>query len=126
MEITVDISMYPLKADYKPAIKTFIRKLREYPGLQLVTNQLSTQITGEYPAVTHAINDCMLSAMSDDNTVVFVARYLNKGLDINTMPEMDFAVDSRQIADFSDQAGNLMQHTLSSLSAANGVGITVF
>ena len=30
MKITVDISMYPLDADYKPAIKAFIRELRTY------------------------------------------------------------------------------------------------
>ena len=88
MHITVDISMYPLNSDYKPAIKAFIRNLRNYPELDLVTNQLSTQVTGEYLVVTHAINNCMHTAMSDDNTVVFALRYVNRGLDINSLPDI--------------------------------------
>jgi uncharacterized protein YqgV (UPF0045/DUF77 family) len=88
MQITVDISMYPLDADYKPAIKAFIRDLRNCPSLHLVTNQLSTQVTGEYLAVTGAINDCMQRAMHHDATVVFAVRYVNRGLDISSLPEI--------------------------------------
>lgn len=88
MQITVDISMYPLNSDYKPAIKAFIRHLRGCPGLSLVTNQLSTQVTGEYDAVTGAINSCMQTAMCCDNTVVFAMRYVNLGLDISSLPEI--------------------------------------
>ena len=39
MRITVDISLYPLDSDYIPPIKGFIRRLRAFDGLELVTNQ---------------------------------------------------------------------------------------
>ena len=89
MKITVDISMYPLDADYKPAIKAFIRKLREFPGLELVTNQLSTQVRGDFDAVTAAITECMRESMDGEQRVVFVARYLNADLDIASLPDID-------------------------------------
>jgi len=89
MKITVDISMYPLDANYKPAIKAFIRKLRACEGLTLVTNQLSTQINGDYEAVTSALNGCIRDSMQAQNKVVFVTRYLNADLDIAQLPDID-------------------------------------
>jgi uncharacterized protein YqgV (UPF0045/DUF77 family) len=89
MNITVDISMYPLDADYKPAIKSFIRHLREFEGLEIVTNQLSTQIIGDFATVTAALNACMAEAMAGTTRVVFVARYLNTELDIRRLPDID-------------------------------------
>ena len=89
MKITVDISMYPLDADYKPAIKAFIRRLRTFDGLTLVTNQLSTQINGSFDDVTAAVNACMRDSMQEQDKVVFVARYLNADLDIGRLPDID-------------------------------------
>lgn len=89
MKITVDISMYPLDADYKPAIKSFIRKLRACEGLTLVTNQMSTQVNGEFDAVTGALQDCIRASMQEQDKVVFVARYLNADLDIGRLPDID-------------------------------------
>ena len=89
MNITADISMYPLDADYKPAIKDFIRRLRSHAGLTLVTNQLSTQVTGEFEAVTAAVTACMRESMAADVRVVFVARYLNVALAIDQLPDVE-------------------------------------
>jgi uncharacterized protein YqgV (UPF0045/DUF77 family) len=89
MNITVDISMYPLDADYKPAIKAFIRRLREFEELTLVTNQMSTQINGDYDVVTVAVNTCIRESMEQQHRVVFVARYLNADLDIGRLPNID-------------------------------------
>jgi hypothetical protein len=81
--------MYPLDADYKPAIKAFIRRLRTFDGLSLLSNQLSTQINGEYEQVTNAINTCVRESMEQQEKVVFVARYLNADLDISRLPDID-------------------------------------
>ncbi len=89
MQMTVDISMYPLDADYKPAIKAFIRELRAIDGLKLVTNQLSTQINGEFGLVMEAVSRCMLASMQQQGKVVFVARYINADLDIEVLPDID-------------------------------------
>lgn len=89
MKISVDISMYPLDQDYVPPIKAFIRQLRTFPGLDLVTNQLSTQITGEFDNVMRALNTCMGESMAHSGRVVFVARYLNTALEIDRLPRID-------------------------------------
>ena len=89
MKITVDISLYPLTSDFIPPIKVFIRDLRQFKGLELVTNQLSTQIRGEFEQVTSALNRCMHESMKDGQKLVFVTRYLNSDLDIGRLPQID-------------------------------------
>ena len=48
MRISVDISLYPLNADYVEPILAFIAKLETNPKLIVKRNSLSTQIFGEY------------------------------------------------------------------------------
>ena len=50
MRIAVDISLYPLDADYVPPIKDFIERLNRQPGLRVETNAMSTQVSGEHDA----------------------------------------------------------------------------
>ena len=89
MNITVDISMYPLDADYKPPIKAFIRRLREFDGFEIVTNQMSTQVRGEFDLVMSAVNTCMKEAMAANEKVVFVTKCLNGDLEITRPPRID-------------------------------------
>ena len=89
MKITADISMYPLDSNYIPSIKTFILRLRTFPGLEIVTNQLSTQLRGEFDQVTTALNTCMRERMTGEQKVVFVTRYLNSDLEIGKPPDID-------------------------------------
>lgn len=51
MRTAVEISMYPLAADYRPLIQAFIDRLNTYPELRVSTNALSTQIWGELDRV---------------------------------------------------------------------------
>lgn len=89
MKITLDISMYPLDADYKPPIKAFVRQLREYGQLETVTNQMSTQVRGDFDAVMAAVNACMKQTMADHDKVVFVTKCLNGDLEISRLPRID-------------------------------------
>lgn len=89
MNITLEISMYPLDADYKPVIKSFIRELRTCGGIELVTNQMSTQVRGEFTSVMAAVNACMKSSMEQCDKVVFVSKCLNGDLEIGRPPTVD-------------------------------------
>ncbi|MDZ4730774.1 MAG: hypothetical protein SH820_12615 [Xanthomonadales bacterium] len=91
MEITAELSMYPLDANYKPPIIDFIMDLRQQPGIEIVTNQLATQLRGEFAAVTSAIDRCMEKTMLDKRRVVFTVKYLNTGLNIAELPKLDIA-----------------------------------
>ena len=46
-------------------------------------------MNGEFDAVTAALNACICQSMGQQNTVVFVARYLNVDLDITCSPQID-------------------------------------
>ncbi len=56
MEISVDISLYPLQEDYSKPILAFIKGLEKNPNISVKKNQLSTQIYGDYDEVMALIN----------------------------------------------------------------------
>jgi uncharacterized protein YqgV (UPF0045/DUF77 family) len=88
MNIVADLSMYPLKDGPIPDIIEFIKEMREQGAIEIVSNQLSTQLRGEFEAVTSAINHCMRKAMAAPNTVVLVVKYLNVDLEIGRAPSL--------------------------------------
>ena len=65
MQVSVDISLYPLHQDYIPQIDAFIALLNQEPDVQVVTNTLSTQLYGEYETVM----DLLAKAMGDHMTI---------------------------------------------------------
>lgn len=89
MKITAELSLYPLRDGAIPVIKEFIHDLRRCEGIEIVTNQLSTQLRGEFNAVTEAMNRGMRKVMASDGTVVVVAKYLNVDLEIGRLPDLD-------------------------------------
>jgi len=88
MNIVAEMSLYPLKDGAVPAIIDFIRELRRQDGIEIVSNQLSTQVRGEFEAVTGAVNRCLRKAMAAPNTVVLVVKYVNVDLEIGRAPTL--------------------------------------
>lgn len=88
MKIVADMSLYPLKEGPIPDIIEFIRELQVQDGIEIVTNQLGTQLRGEFEAVTGAINHCMRKAMKAPNTVVLVVKYLNINVELARTPSL--------------------------------------
>ena len=73
--------MYPLRADYETPIVNFIRRLRAQPGVRVHTNQLSTQLTGEYATVMAALQTAMEPELAGMTSVSFVLKILNVGIE---------------------------------------------
>jgi len=88
MNIVAEMSLYPLKDGAVPDIIDFIRELRQQDAIEIVTNQLSTQLRGDFDAVTGAVQHCMRRAMAAPNTVVLVVKYLNVDLEIGRAPTL--------------------------------------
>lgn len=84
MRITAEISLYPLREGFVDDIRDFILRLRREPGLEVITNQVSTQLRGEYAAVTGALARCMQGTMAGGTPLVFVVKYVNADLPIGT------------------------------------------
>jgi uncharacterized protein YqgV (UPF0045/DUF77 family) len=76
MRIAVDISLYPLDADYVRPIKDFIERLNRQPGLRIETNAMSTQVSGEHERVFAALADETRATFANDTRAVFVMKVL--------------------------------------------------
>ena len=78
MECSVEISMYPLNSDYKPAIIDFIKRLRKHPFISIETNGMSTQVFGDYNRVIKAINTEIKNTFTEEGKVVFNLKVMNQ------------------------------------------------
>lgn len=81
MRVSVDISLYPLTEDFLPPIDDVIRRLHAYPELHVVTNPMSTQLTGEYDDVMLALGRELKTTFEQLPKAVFAIRILNNPLD---------------------------------------------
>ena len=76
MRIAVDISLYPLDADYVPPIKDFIERLNRQPGLRVETNAMSTQVAGGHDVVFAALAAETRTTFANNPRAVFVMKVL--------------------------------------------------
>jgi uncharacterized protein YqgV (UPF0045/DUF77 family) len=76
MRIAVEISLYPLDADYVPPIKDFIARLNRHADLRVETNAMSTQVAGEHDRVFAALAEETRSTFEGDRRAVFVMKVL--------------------------------------------------
>jgi len=82
------MSLYPLVEGAVAEIIEFIRELRSQERIDVVSNQLSTQLRGEFDDVTGAINRCLKLAMEKPHTVVLIVKYLNVSPDLARAPSL--------------------------------------
>jgi uncharacterized protein YqgV (UPF0045/DUF77 family) len=76
MRIAIDISLYPLDADFVPPIMDFIERLNRRPGLRVETNAMSTQVSGEHDVVFAALADETRTTFAGNSRAVFVMKVL--------------------------------------------------
>ena len=76
MDIAVELSLYPLNADYIPPIKDFIDRLNADGNLKVVTNSLSTQVFGPYEVVFAALTRELRVTFENNDKAVFVMKVL--------------------------------------------------
>jgi uncharacterized protein YqgV (UPF0045/DUF77 family) len=77
MKVAVDISLYPLDADFIPPIKDIIARLNDYDHLEVWTNAMSTQIVGEFELVMDALREEIGSTFEQLPKAIFVIKMLN-------------------------------------------------
>ncbi len=78
MDVSVDISLYPLENEFVDTIWAFIDTLKANKNLTVITNGLSTQVFGEYREVMGAITEDILKVF-DEHRAVFVLK-MAKGI----------------------------------------------
>jgi hypothetical protein len=76
MDIAVELSLYPLNAQYIPPIKDFIDRLNTHSQLKVVTNSLSTQVFGPYDVVFSVLTRELRATFETNDKAVFVMKVL--------------------------------------------------
>jgi uncharacterized protein YqgV (UPF0045/DUF77 family) len=82
MKTTVEISNYPLNADYEPPILDFIGRVKSNKNIIVKTNATSTHIVGEYDEVMTILQKEIKDSFEKYGKAIFVMKVLNGGLDI--------------------------------------------
>ncbi len=76
MHVAVEMSLYPLTGEFIPPILDFIERLRSHPGLAVVTNSMSTQVSGEFDRVFDALRGEIRQSLSAPHRAVLVMKVL--------------------------------------------------
>lgn len=76
MHSAIEISLYPLDADYIPPIKAFIDRLNAYPEIKVLTNAMSTQISGEHQRLFEILAQETAVTFAEAGRKVFVMKLL--------------------------------------------------
>jgi uncharacterized protein YqgV (UPF0045/DUF77 family) len=76
MRTAIEISLYPLDTDYIPPIKAFIERLNTYPEIQVVTNSMSTQISGDHQRLFEILGKETATTFGEAGRKVFVMKVL--------------------------------------------------
>ena len=77
MKVAVDISLYPLDADFIPPIKDVIDRLNAHADLEVWTNAMSTQVIGEFDVVMDALKQEIGTTFDRIPKGVFVMKMFN-------------------------------------------------
>jgi uncharacterized protein YqgV (UPF0045/DUF77 family) len=78
MDIGVEISLYPLTADYAPHIRAFVARFNADARFRVQTNSMSTQVFGSFEPLMDALRQELrttLTALSEGpQRAVFVLK----------------------------------------------------
>ncbi len=76
MEISVDISMYPLQKEFETPILAFIDQLEKEASVEVVRNELSTQVHGDYKVIMALLEKEMFSVFTEIPDSIFVLKFV--------------------------------------------------
>lgn len=88
MIVSAELSLYALTDQYEQPVIDFIHLLRAQPGVEVVTNGLSTQVVGAYADVMEALKLSMEPTLSGAITCSFVIKILNVGIEPGKVVEL--------------------------------------
>jgi len=89
MRVTVEMSLYPLAEDALEKILGFIEVLRADARLEVVVNQMSTQLRGELGVVLDVLRDAIERSFGAGGSQALVVKFLNADLPIGEPPVLE-------------------------------------
>jgi uncharacterized protein YqgV (UPF0045/DUF77 family) len=82
MQITVELSFYPLHQSFGSQILEFIGELKGDERLRIRTNSLSTQISGDFETVMQQVTRAVKRGFSAQVKAVVVMKMFNEALEL--------------------------------------------
>ena len=83
MNLTAELSLYPLQEGYIPIIEGFIDAVRAHSDLDVVGNAMSTQIRGEHDVVMAAVSETLRASAERFGMQVLVCKFIPAELAID-------------------------------------------
>ena len=83
MQVTLEISMYPLRADYEEQVLKFIDYLKKADDLEIKVNAMSTQVTGEFDLAFKQVQESVKKVYENEVKASFVVKVLHGALDLD-------------------------------------------
>ena len=80
MDISVELSCYPLSEEYIPTIKAFIDTINQTDGVTAITNTMSTQLFGDSAVVFPLLEQAMSCSWQQHGKAIFVCKFINGNL----------------------------------------------
>jgi uncharacterized protein YqgV (UPF0045/DUF77 family) len=74
MDVALELSLYPLRQDYLPAIRAFIQRLGAQQQLRVETTSMSTQIVGEYGLVMQLLSQELREVLAGPSRTVVIMK----------------------------------------------------
>ena len=89
MRITAEMSLYPLQGKPIETILAFIEAITSEPRLEVVVNQLSTQMRGELDVVMSTITAAIERSFGAGGSQALVLKILNADLALRESPRLE-------------------------------------
>jgi uncharacterized protein YqgV (UPF0045/DUF77 family) len=89
MRVTVEMSLYPLQGSPIEKILAFIATIQADPRLEVVVNQMSTQIRGELDAVMEVLRLAISRSFTGGGPQSLVIKMLNADLPLGAPPVLE-------------------------------------
>ena len=96
MRVTVEMSLYPLAADALERILGFIDIVKNDRRLEVVVNQMSTQVRGELGDVLDVLRAALERSFGAGGSQALVVKFLNADLPIGEPPVLESPRASRR------------------------------
>lgn len=76
MQLTADLSLYPIQDEYIPVIQSFIDAVRQHDDLIIATNAMSTQIAGDHERVFTVVSQELAASYEKFGAQVLVVKFI--------------------------------------------------
>jgi uncharacterized protein YqgV (UPF0045/DUF77 family) len=83
VQITVELSLYPLTSDFEEPIISFIKILKSHAGIEVHTHSMSSYIKGECNVVFNAISNSFELVSAKTDTISLVVKIVNRDFPVN-------------------------------------------